>query len=90
MLPLENTCRRAELCPGSAPRMETHEHSGKGHWWGLSHFLFLTLVLIKRLEEDQPCQKKMGRTGLFCTGQGCPNQGILDLKGNCRFIEISE
>lgn len=75
---------------GQPPRMETHEHTEKGHWWVLSHFLFFPLVPIKRLEEDQPCQNKMGRTGSFCTGLGCPNQGLLDLWGNCRFIEISE
>lgn len=74
---------------GQLPRMETQEHTEKGHWWVLSHFLFFPLVLIKRLEEDQPCQNKTERTGLFCTGQGCPNQGLLDLWGNCRFIEIS-
>lgn len=74
---------------GRPPRMETHEQTEKGHWWVLSHFLFVPLVLIKRQEEDQPCQNNTGRIGLFCTGQGCPKQGLLDLWRNCRFIEIS-
>lgn len=91
MLPLKNTCRRAELCPGSALKDgATWAHTERGHWWVLSHFLFLPLVLIKRLEEDQPCQNKVGKIGLFRTGQGCPNQGLLGLWGKCRFVEISE
>lgn len=52
-------------------------------------FYFFPLHLIRRLEEDQPCQIKNGGVGLACTGQGCPNQGLLGLLGNCRFVEIS-
>lgn len=52
-------------------------------------FYFFLLHLIKRLGEDQPCQIKNGRDGLARTEQGCPNQGLLGLLGNCRFIEIS-
>lgn len=52
-------------------------------------FYFFLLHLIKRLGEDQPRQIKNVSVGLARTGHGCPNQGLLGLLGNCRFIEIS-
>lgn len=79
MLPLDNICRRAELCPGSARKNgATWVRRARGLSVGSCQtFCFFLLPLIKRLGEDQPCPIKNGRVGLACTGQGCPNQGLL-------------
>lgn len=67
--------------------MSTQKESALGG--SCQTFYVFLLCLIKRLGEDQPCQIKNARVGLACPGHGCPNQGLLGLLGNCKFIEIS-
>lgn len=63
MLPLENTCGRAELCPGSASKSgATGTHRKEATRSILSGFLFFFLLyLIKRQGEGWLRPKKTGR-----------------------------
>lgn len=59
---------------GQLPRMETQEHTEKGHWWVLSHFLFFPLVLIKTWRRTRHAKVKQRELVYFAQDRDVPTK----------------